>query len=121
MSTKYTVLWMGVALGVLVLVMGWRDGWRKMILYGVVYGIAAAAMMVPWLVRNVVWYGNPVYPLVFEAGDMDSIRQEWYAQPDSGLDLRIGRVADSDLADHGDLFGCGGRGDVCHRHRAAVS
>jgi 4-amino-4-deoxy-L-arabinose transferase-like glycosyltransferase len=85
MSTKYTALWMGVALGVLVLVLGWRDGWRKMITYGVVYGIAAAAMMVPWLVRNVVWYHNPVYPLVFEAGEMDSIRQEWYAQPNSGL------------------------------------
>jgi 4-amino-4-deoxy-L-arabinose transferase-like glycosyltransferase len=85
MSTKYTALWMGVALGVLVLVLGWRDGWRRMITYGVVYGIAAAAMMVPWLVRNVVWYHNPVYPLVFQAGEMDSIRQEWYAQPKSGL------------------------------------
>jgi hypothetical protein len=32
-----------------------------------------------------VWYGSPVYPLVFEAGEMDTIRLEWYAQPDSGL------------------------------------
>jgi 4-amino-4-deoxy-L-arabinose transferase-like glycosyltransferase len=85
MSTKYTALWMGVALGVLVLVLGWPDGWLKMIRYGVVYGVAAAAMMVPWLVRNVVWYHNPVYPLVFKAGEMDAIRQEWYAQPESGL------------------------------------
>jgi 4-amino-4-deoxy-L-arabinose transferase-like glycosyltransferase len=85
MSTKYTALWMGVAFGLLVLWLGRRDGWRAVVLYGVVYGLAAAVMMVPWLVRNAVWYHNPVYPLVFEAGEMDSIRQEWYAQPHSGL------------------------------------
>jgi hypothetical protein len=33
----------------------------------------------------VVWYHNPVYPLVFAGGEMDSIRQAWYAQPKSGL------------------------------------
>ena len=85
MSTKYTVLWMGVAFGVLVLWLGRRDGWHKALFYGAVYGIAAAVVMLPWLVRNLAWYDSPIYPLVFEAGEMDSIRQEWYSQPDSGL------------------------------------
>lgn len=85
MSTKYTVLWMGVAFGILVMWMGLRDGWRAAVLFGAVCGIAASITLSPWLLRNAVWYHNPVYPLVFEAAEMDTIRQDWYGRPGSGL------------------------------------
>jgi hypothetical protein len=39
----------------------------------------------PWLIRNAIWYGNPVYPLVFEAAEMDAIRRSWYEQLGTGL------------------------------------
>ncbi|MBI5957582.1 MAG: hypothetical protein HY866_02535 [Chloroflexi bacterium] len=85
MSTKYTVLWMGIAFGCLVLWLGRRDGWLKSIQYGAIYGASAVLILAPWLVRNFIWYDNPFYPLAFESFQMDSIRQEWYSQPNSGL------------------------------------
>ena len=85
MSTKYTALWLGIGFGVLVVFLGRRDGWRRALLYGAIYGLAAALTLAPWLVRNLVWYHNPVYPLIFKSAEMDSIRQNWYSQPDSGL------------------------------------
>lgn len=85
MSTKYTALWMGAAFGLLILWLGRRDGWRASLAYGLIYGGAAALILTPWLIRNAIWYHNPFYPLVFQAAEMDSIRQDWYSQPESGL------------------------------------
>jgi hypothetical protein len=85
MSTKYNVLWMGAALGVLVVWLGRRDGWQASLAYGVIYLVAAVLALAPWLIRNTIWYHSPLYPLVFQASDMDSIRQNWYSQPESGL------------------------------------
>ena len=85
MSTKYTALWMGAAFGVLIVWLGRREGWRSSLAYGLIYGVAAVLMLTPWLIRDAIWYHNPVYPLVFPAAEMDSIRQDWYSQPESGL------------------------------------
>lgn len=86
MGTKYTVLWMGAAFGLLIVLTAWRSGgWRVMIVCGTVYGATAAAVAGPWLIRNVIWYHNPVYPFVFDVGEMDAIRQDWYNQPESGV------------------------------------
>lgn len=85
MGTKYTVLWLGVAFGVLTLLTSWRGSWRRRILSFAAYGLAAVLALAPWLVRNWVWYGSPVYPLAFPVAEMDAIRQEWYQQTGSGL------------------------------------
>ncbi len=85
MSTKYSVLWLGVAFGVLVLWSARREGLRAVVVFGVVYGLAAAITLLPWLVRNAAFYDNPVYPLVLEAGEMDALRQDWYGRPGSGM------------------------------------
>jgi len=85
MSTKYSVLWLGAAFGVLVVWLGRQDGWRVGLTCGVIYGVAASLTLAPWLIRNAIWYHNPLYPLAFPASDMDSIRQDWYSQPESGL------------------------------------
>ena len=85
MSTKYTTLWLGVGFGTLVIGLGYRDGWRTMFFYSALYALTAAAVLSPWLIRNAIWYHNPVYPLVFTSAEMDSIRQNWYSQPKSGL------------------------------------
>ena len=39
----------------------------------------------PWLLRNALLYGNPLYPFGWAAGEMDALRQSWYRKPASGL------------------------------------
>ena len=53
--------------------------------YAAAYALAALLVFAPWLVRNALYYDNPVYPFVFESAEMDAIRQDWYSQPRSGL------------------------------------
>ncbi len=88
MSSKYTVVWLGAALGLLVLWLARRDSRRTALAYGLRYGLVAAAILAPWLIRNALWYGNPFYPLLFDGGEMDAIRRAWYSQPGSGLIYR---------------------------------
>ncbi len=85
MSTKYTVVWLGAALGLLVVWLARRDSWRIALAAGLLYGLVATAIVAPWLIRNALWYSNPVYPLLFDGGEMDAIRRAWYSQPGSGL------------------------------------
>lgn len=85
MGCKYTVIWLGVALGALVLWLSRRDGPRALLIHAAIYGGVASALVLPWLARNAAWYDNPVYPFFFDGGEIDAIRQDWYAQPRSGL------------------------------------
>jgi hypothetical protein len=64
----------------------------------------------------VVWYHNPVYPLVFETA-MDSIRQKWYgSRVRAGIWIGAWQVP---ILPIGHLLG--GRAlNVCHRYRAAL-
>lgn len=85
MGSKYTVLWLGVALGLLILWSARGASVRAQLIYALAYGLAAVIVLSPWLVRNVLWYDNPIYPLIFESGEMDAIRYEWYSQPGTGM------------------------------------
>lgn len=85
MGAKYTTVWLGVALGVLVLWVARRANWRARLAFAAVYGLTAIVVLSPWLARNALWYDNPVYPMFFTGGEMDSIRQEWYRDPGSGM------------------------------------
>jgi len=88
MGVKYSVLWFAVAFGLAIIWLGRRDGFRSWLTYGAIYGVAAFLVFAPWLLRNVLWYDNPVYPLVFSSAEMDTIRLDWYSQPESGLIYR---------------------------------
>jgi hypothetical protein len=85
LGTKYSVLWLALAFGLVVLWRGRGRGWRATLSDGATYALTAFAVFLPWLVRNALWYDNPLYPFVFESAEMDSIRQDWYSQPGSGL------------------------------------
>ncbi|MBN1565838.1 MAG: hypothetical protein JXA10_18490, partial [Anaerolineae bacterium] len=85
MSTKYTVIWLAAAFGLLIVWQMRRDGLRNLIMGGAVYGLTALITFAPWLIRNTIWYDSPTYPMLFEAAEMDTLRQEWYSQPESGL------------------------------------
>ena len=85
MSTKYTAIWLAVMLGVLMVWASRRDGIGAIIRRSLILGGVATLVLLPWLVRNTIWYDSPVYPLVFEASEMYAIRQDWYSDPGSGM------------------------------------
>jgi hypothetical protein len=85
LGSKYSALWLVIAFGLLLLWGGRASGWRAALAYAAAYGLAALLVFAPWLLRNALYYGNPVYPFVFESAEMDAIRQDWYSQPRSGL------------------------------------
>lgn len=84
-GVKYSALWLVIAFGALLLWRGRGSGWRAALTYAAAYALAALLVFAPWLLRNALFYGNPVYPFVFESAEMDAIRQDWYSQPRSGL------------------------------------
>jgi hypothetical protein len=59
-----------------------REAFLNILRYGAVAGLAAA----PWLVKNLLATGSPVYPFLFPAGAMNALRLELYqgGQPFGG-------------------------------------
>ena len=64
-ATKYTALPMLALAGGLGLIAALLVAKRRPLVPAVAYGAAAMLLPLPWLVRNVAWYGNPVSPLAF--------------------------------------------------------
>ena len=63
-------------------------GWAQVLRPGLIVGSAAALTFAPWLVKNWLHTGSPVYPLLLPAADMDALRQWFFSRPDlaqSGL------------------------------------
>jgi hypothetical protein len=85
LGTKYTAFWIALAVGLVIVSRSRKNGLLAVIRNGLIYGGVALLVALPWLVRNLIWYDNPVYPFFFESGEMDAIRQGWYSQPESGL------------------------------------
>ena len=52
---------------------------------GLVFALAALAGFAPWLLKNALLFGNPVYPFFFEAAGWDAYRQAWYTRAGTGL------------------------------------
>lgn len=77
-GSKYLGL-MGVALlGAFVLFGTWKQGWRQSLRAGLSFGLAAAIVAAPWYLKNLLWFGNPIYPLVFGGPGWDARRLELY-------------------------------------------
>lgn len=75
---KYTntILAFGVILNIF---LAYRRGAVKVALRDVVLvGVVALSVFAPWLVKNWLVTGNPVYPLLFPAGEMDAYRLALY-------------------------------------------
>jgi hypothetical protein len=77
-GSKYLGL-MGVAvLGAFVLLSTWNLGWRQSLRAGLAFGLAAAIVAAPWYLKNIAWFGNPIYPLIFGGPGWDAQRLELY-------------------------------------------
>lgn len=72
-TTKYTAG--ALALAALA-ALGWH-AWKRRAAFlpaALQYGLAAAIFALPWLIKNLVTTGNPLYPFFFPAGAMTAIR-----------------------------------------------
>src|SRR5690606_33258431 len=85
MGVKYTAIWLVAGFGVLIVWLSWRDGVRPLLARAALYGGVAALVLLPWLVRNTIWYHNPVYPFFFPSSGLDEVHQTWYVAPGTGL------------------------------------
>ena len=86
---KYTGVIVPVAGGAVVFIaacmgpsLAWRARLARALLAATVFGVLAGAALAPWLIKNWLFTGNPVYPLLFPAADMDALRLWFYNRPD---------------------------------------
>ena len=65
MGSKYLGAGMTVTIGVLVLWLDRRRGWTMAIKDVLVFGGLATLVAAPWYLKNLAWFGNPVYPFLW--------------------------------------------------------
>lgn len=76
LSSKYTA---GVGLlGGAAVIALFSKNWRDLIRSGLLFSIPALLVFTPWLLKNALATGNPVYPLIFPTTDFDSTRMAFY-------------------------------------------
>jgi hypothetical protein len=72
-GTKYTAGVLAIAAGITLLYHIWKGKGKAIPAVGLFAGMALLVML-PWLIRNTIYTGNPFYPFFFAAGDMDAVR-----------------------------------------------
>jgi hypothetical protein len=82
MSVKYTLVSVGIAGVLYVLVFAERKSLLKSLL---LFVVVAALVLAPWLARNWDFYGNPVYPFGPYTGEWDALKSQWYVTQDQAL------------------------------------
>ncbi|MEW5720643.1 MAG: glycosyltransferase family 39 protein, partial [Chloroflexota bacterium] len=80
MGEKYTAAFVALAL-VALIARSPRATWRAALVFSISAGIVAA----PWLIRNWIFVGNPVYPFVWGGREWDAFRAAWYSRFGTGL------------------------------------
>lgn len=86
MGEKYTASFVPLALGAIVLFHeGRRMPRRNALANGLLLGLAAFAMALPWYLRNYFFVGNPFYPFLFGGLYWDGWRAAWYSRFGTGL------------------------------------
>jgi hypothetical protein len=87
MATKYTaVTWLGLLL-LLLIYYAWRHqhqhgGWILARAAG--FAAIAGLIVMPWLIKNWIVTGNPVYPFLFGGLGWNPTREAWLAWPGHG-------------------------------------
>jgi len=78
MGSKYLGLQGFCVLGLLLLLIRWRKGWRALLQAGIYFGIPAICIASPWYIKNAVWFGNPVFPFFLGGQGWDPARLDLY-------------------------------------------
>ncbi len=82
MSCKYTGLIVPAALAAVVVSQHGLRRWRPALGSLIALGLACLLVVAPWLIKNFLFTGNPVYPLLLPAGAVDALRLFSYNRPD---------------------------------------
>ncbi len=74
LSTKYTSIMLVVIAGLIVL---WQIWVHRIKFWPSVLSFIAPVIIciLPWLIKNILTTGNPIYPLFFTSGEMDAVRR----------------------------------------------
>jgi hypothetical protein len=87
-GAKYTAVGAIAGLGLAVAVCGRQAGGRRRaIASAMMFGVAAAITVLPWLIKNWTFTGNPVYPFFLPGKFWDPARAYWYGRGGTGLPL----------------------------------
>jgi 4-amino-4-deoxy-L-arabinose transferase-like glycosyltransferase len=78
-SAKYTALSVPVGAGLAILVSAPRS---RRLTDALLFTVTAAVVFAPWLLKNAILTGNPVYPLLIDTPEMDAWRHLFYSRPD---------------------------------------
>lgn len=73
LGSKYLALGGGLALVLWVIWNSRKEGWRAILVNGLLFGGTALLVCSPWYIKNLLWTGNPIYPLLLPP-------QEWSAE-----------------------------------------
>lgn len=82
-GTKFTGGVVGAGLALLVW-LGAAGTPRARVRPTAVFGAAAFLAVSPWLLKNLILTGNPLYPFLMEGRGWDSWRAAWFARPGTG-------------------------------------
>ncbi len=78
MGSKYLGLEGVCVLGMLLLLLHWRSGWRALLESALYFGAPAIIVASPWYIKNAVWFGNPVFPFFLGGHGWEPVRLELY-------------------------------------------
>ncbi len=77
-GSKYMALGGAACLGLVVLWSSRKTGWKALLKNGAIFGITALLVGSPWYIKNLLWTGNPVYPLYFtHQGEVAELYAIW--------------------------------------------
>lgn len=79
MGSKYLALEGFMLLGLFVLVGSFRRSSRHVLKTSLYFGIPALLVASPWYLKNLLWFGNPVFPFYLGAHTWDVQRLELYS------------------------------------------
>ncbi len=79
-GSKYLALGLMFPVGMWVLWRARHNGWRQVLADGVLFGGVALAVASPWYLKNWLWTGNPIFPLVWGGADWDTVRLQLLAE-----------------------------------------
>jgi hypothetical protein len=85
LGVKYTAVVVPLALGLSLAWTSRRDGFRVVAGRLSLLDVVTCAVTLPWLLKNWLTTGNPVYPFFFPGVYWDAWRAWWYDRPGSGL------------------------------------
>jgi hypothetical protein len=77
-GTKYTAGVLALGGVVVIVLQSWRDGWSKVVKNATWFSLPVILAVLPWLIKNTMFTGNPLYPLIFPAGAMNAVRLALY-------------------------------------------